>query len=131
MEKYDQWLAEEGINQLTSAENLKPPPHHTIVNWILEAWEEIDPETIKKSFKSSTLNLATDGSEDNLIHCFEEDEPCKARKEILQSQLSILTENHFEIDKSDVAVAAQELFFFVDLDHDEDEDIDIMYLTFV
>ena len=55
------------------------------------------------------MNLATDGSEDNLIHCFKEREPYKAAKEILQSQLLILTEknvNPFETDKSDAAVAA-------------------------
>lgn len=52
MEKTDQLLAEEGINQLTSAATLKSPPHHTIVHWILKAWEEISPDTIKKSFKS-------------------------------------------------------------------------------
>ena len=100
-EKYDQWLVEEGINQLSSAGNLKPPLRSTIVNWILEAWEEVSPKTIKKSYKSSALNLATDGSEDNLNHCFKEGEPCKAREKILQSQLSILTEknvNPFEID---------------------------------
>ena len=37
MEKTDQLLAEEGINQLTSAATLKSPPHHTIVHWILKA----------------------------------------------------------------------------------------------
>ena len=64
-EKYDQWWAGEGINQLTSAGNLKPPPHRTIVSWILEAWEEISPEAIKrkvslakpeKTFKKPTVN---------------------------------------------------------------------------
>ena len=70
--KYFQWLAEEVINQLASAGNLKPPPRCTIVNLILEAWEEITPETIKNSFKSCALNLATDGSENNLTHCFKE-----------------------------------------------------------
>ena len=38
--------------------------------------------------------------------------------------------NPFEIDKSDVVVAAPE-FLTVFLDHDEDEDIDIMELTIV
>ena len=46
-EKYDQWLTEERINQLISAGNLKLSPRRTIVNWILEAWVEISPETIK------------------------------------------------------------------------------------
>ena len=57
-EKYDQWLTEEGINQLISAGNLKLSPRRTIVNWILEAWEGISPEAIKKSYKSCTLDLA-------------------------------------------------------------------------
>ena len=105
---------------------MKPLPHHTIATWFLEAWEEISPETIKKFFKSCALNLAIDGSEDNLIHCFKEGEPCKSGKEILQSQLSTLTKknvNPFEIDKNDAAVATPE-FPIVDSDHDEDEDID-------
>ena len=60
--------------------NLKPTPRRAIFNWILNAWKEISPETIKNSFKSCDLNLATDGSKDNLIPCFKECEPCKAGK---------------------------------------------------
>ena len=59
---------------------------------------------------------------------FKKGEPCKARKKILQSKLSILTEKNvypFENDKSDVVLSASE-FLIVDLDHDEDEDIGIM-----
>ena len=65
----------------------------TVVTWILEAWKEITPEIIKTSFKASSLNLsfkmcalnlATDGSEITLIHCFTKDHPCKAGKEILE-----------------------------------------------
>ena len=63
-DKYFLLLAEEVISQLTSAGNLKPPSRRAIVNLILEAWEEIIPETITSSFKSSTLNLAIDGLED-------------------------------------------------------------------
>ena len=71
-DKYFQWLAEEGINQLTFAGSLKPPPRRTIVNLVLEAWDEISSETIKNSFKSCAFNLATGGSKANLIHCFNE-----------------------------------------------------------
>lgn len=75
------------------------------------------------------MNLTTDGSEDNVIRCFKEGEPCKAGNKILQSQLSILTEkknvNPFEIYKNDVAVAAPK-FLIVDSDHEEDEYIDII-----
>ena len=59
---------------------MKPPSCCTIANWILKVWEEIILETIRMSFKSWSSHLATDGSEDNLIHCFKEDGPCKANK---------------------------------------------------
>ena len=91
------------------------------MNWILEAWEEISPERIKKFFKLCALNLAKDGSENNLIHFFKEGQSCKVGKEILQTQLSILTKtnvNPFEIDKPE--------FLIVDADNNEDESIDIM-----
>ena len=66
----------------------------TFVMLILDAWKEITPEIIKKSFKASSLNLsfkvralnlATDGSEVLLIHCLIKDRPCKAGKEILEN----------------------------------------------
>ena len=74
-EKYNQWLAEQGINQLTSGGN-----YCTMVNWILEAWEEISWKTIKKSFKSCALNLVTDRSEGNLNRFFKERVNCKVGK---------------------------------------------------
>ena len=73
-------------------------------------------ETMKKIIKSRALNLATDGSKDNLIHCFKEDEPCKAIKEILKNQLSILTKknvNPFDIDENDVVVATQKFMIVI------------------
>ena len=73
-------------------------------------------ETMKKIIRSCALNLATDGSKDNLIHCFKEDEPYKAIKEILKNQLSILTKknvNPFDIDENDVVVATRKFMIIV------------------
>ena len=36
--------------------------------------------------------MLTDGSEDDMIHYFKKDQPCKTGKEILAFQLSILSE---------------------------------------
>ena len=36
-EKYDKWVAEEGINQETPSGNLKPQLRRVIVNWVMEA----------------------------------------------------------------------------------------------
>lgn len=70
----------------------------------------------------------TDGSEDDRIHCFKDTQPCKAGKDIIKSQLSILTEvdtDPFQIDENDVVTATPE-FLTVDSDQeDEDEDENI------
>ena len=93
---HDKWLAEEGISQCTAAGNLKPPPRRAIVKWILKAWEQISPETIKTSFKSCELNLEIDGADYEKIHCFIEGQPCHKGKEILESHLSILMEKDID-----------------------------------
>ena len=91
MEKYDKWLAEEGTDQETPAENLKPLLRHFVVNW-MKAWKEITSGVIKKSFKMCAFNLSTNALKDDLIHYFKIDQPCKPVKEILVSQLSKLNE---------------------------------------
>ena len=71
------------------------------------------------------LNLATDGSEDDLIHCIKEKQSYQAGREILKSQLSILGEEDVDpckIEENDVAITGPE-FLMVDSDH-EDEEID-------
>ena len=68
-QEYDKWLAEEAINQPTSAGRLISSPRRTAVNWILEVWKEMIPE----SLSSLALNLAEDDSEDVLIHCFKKE----------------------------------------------------------
>ena len=47
---------------------------------------------IVESFKSCTLNFASDGSEDDLIHCFKPKQPCHAGRQQLKSQLFVLDE---------------------------------------
>ena len=127
---YDKWSVEEGINQCTAAGNLKSPPRRSIVKWILKAWEQISPDTIKTSFKLCALNLATEGAEDEKTHCFKEGQPCHKGKEILEMHLSILTEKdidpflQIDINESDVVEAMPE-FLMIDSDHEDDEDIDI------
>lgn len=50
-ERYDDWLGRDGINQETAAGNLKQPPRRAILQWILEAWDALPIDAIKKSFK--------------------------------------------------------------------------------
>ena len=47
---------------------------------------------IVESFKSCALNIADDGSEDEIIHCFKPKEPCHAGRQQLKLQLPVLDE---------------------------------------
>ena len=64
------------------------------VEWVLTAWSRLSANEIAKSFKSCALNLAVDGSEDSVIHCFKKGQPCEAGSEQLQAQLSALDESN-------------------------------------
>ena len=46
------------------------------MKWILDAWNELPTDVIRKSFTSCALSIPVDGSEDDAIHCFKERQPC-------------------------------------------------------
>ena len=131
-EKYDDWLAAEGIHKETEAGNLKAPPRRSIVKWILDASSALSSEMIKNSFMHCGLNLPADGSLDDRIHCFKGKQPCAQGRELLRSQLSIIDENHldpFQATESDVK-EEYEPCQLLDPDEEGDEDIDIL-LSFI
>jgi hypothetical protein len=47
-----------------------------MLQWVKQAWESLSPELLIKSFKSCALTIATDGSEDDEIHCLKNGQPC-------------------------------------------------------
>ena len=56
---------------------MKPASWRLVIDWILESWNSLDKGTTLKPFKLYSLNLNSDGSEDNIIH-FKDDQPCCA-----------------------------------------------------
>ena len=72
------------------------PSTKRIIEWVLDAWSQLLKENITKSFNCCGLNYANDGTEDDFIHCLKKGQPCKAGRQKLNSQLSIL------VDESDV-----------------------------
>ena len=74
---------------------------------ILESWNRLEKNLLIKSFKSCGLNLKTDGSEEHLIHCFKEGQPCANGLDMLKEQQNLLSNpeylnsNPFEITESD------------------------------
>ena len=71
---------------------MKPPPRSTIANWILDSWNSLSSEKIRKSFKACVLTSVFDGSEGKDIHCFKEQEPCQAGLELLTQQIKLISE---------------------------------------
>ncbi|ROL53945.1 Pogo transposable element with KRAB domain [Anabarilius grahami] len=78
---YDQWMAGDADKEYTAGGNLKAPTRRLLVDWVVAAWDDVD--MIKKSFKVCGLSVKTDGSEDDLILCFREGQPCAAGREAL------------------------------------------------
>ena len=74
---------------------MKPLSRKKIIEWVLDALSQLSKENIIKSFKCCGLDLANDGAEDDFIDCLEKEQPCKAGRQKLNSQLSIL------VDESD------------------------------
>ena len=95
----------------------------------MTAWSRLSADVISKSFKSCALNLAVDGTEDSMIHCFKKGQPCEAGSDQLQVQLSVLDEPNLPkpfivITDSDVE-EADDANLSVAIDPDDDDDIDV------
>ena len=75
------------------------------------------------------LNLKSDGSEDDDIHCFKSGQPCENAAEMLRSQQKMLSEpdfNRFEYGTTDSDNdEAAPAFIIVENSDYDDEDIDI------
>ena len=94
-ERYDEWMAN-GQHTFTAAGNMRAPPRREIVQWIIEAWNDLDKDIIVNSFKCCALTLAVDGSQDELIHCLKPSQPCHsglAQLKAVQQQLQQTLEN--------------------------------------
>ena len=90
-ELYNQWLSE-SVYQFTEGRNIQPPSRKRIIEWILDPWSQLSKVTIN-SLKCCDLNLANGSTEDEFIQ--KKVQPCKAGRQWLNSQLSIL------VDESD------------------------------
>ena len=65
-EAYDEWLFA-GEKSMTPKGNRRPPALPTFLKWIKEAWDQVTPEIIRKSFKKCGISNDLDGSEDNML----------------------------------------------------------------
>ncbi len=73
---YDTWLSEPSCHEYTKGGNMTAPSRRLLCDWVKDCWDAISTETIKNSFLSCAITASTDGSDDDLIHCFKEVQPC-------------------------------------------------------
>ena len=95
-ECYDTWLSEPNCHEYTKGGNMKAPSRGLLCEWVKSSWDEISTEMIKNSFKSCAITTRVDGSEDDVIHCFKENQPCAAGRSLLAQEME-----KFDADNDD------------------------------
>ena len=68
---YNEWMTQE-VKELTAAGRIKRSPYILIAEWVKRAWDDIDIQLIKHSFKCCGISIATDGSEDHLLFDYDQ-----------------------------------------------------------
>ncbi|XP_031733914.1 uncharacterized protein LOC116400282 isoform X1 [Anarrhichthys ocellatus] len=91
---YQRWMDED------TEQNLRPPPCRLLVDWVVSAWDKLDPDLIRKSFKVCGLSVKRDGSEDHLVLCFGDGQPCSAGRDQL-TRVRQQNQNDQEEDQED------------------------------
>ena len=65
-QKWNAWISGDD-HSFTNTGKMRKPELPTICTWIVEAWQELDPEITIQSFKKCTISNALDRSEDNIV----------------------------------------------------------------
>ena len=65
---WSDWMAGSTDHALTRGGRLQKPSIKLWCQWVLKAWNEIDPTIIIKAFKKCCISNALDGSEDSILY---------------------------------------------------------------
>lgn len=111
-ELYRQWM-DTGEKTYTRGGNVRAPSKLQCLEWVKKAWEDIDVDVIKNSFKYCGISVKLDGSEDNVIHCIKDNGVApQAREDIQKETAALLASKDNEDENEDP---------FKDIEEDEDE----------
>ena len=61
-------MAGEADQSFTKGGRLKKPSITIRCQWVVKAWDEMDPAIIIKAFKKCSISIALDGSEDDALY---------------------------------------------------------------
>ena len=114
---------DEGPDTHTKGGNMRRSPLKQIVQWILNAWLDLDKEIILKSFRSCALPIQDDGSEDNKIVCLKPVKPLSSGLERLKVAMAEAAKDLADpFTESDIE---DDPDLVTDSDREEDEDVHI------
>ncbi|RUS13366.1 pogo transposable element with KRAB domain-like protein, partial [Endogone sp. FLAS-F59071] len=72
-----QWMNNNNDKVHTKSGNLKRPSYELVCQWTKTAWEMVNPDLIRHSFKVTGISMKKDGSEDDIIFDYESlQQPC-------------------------------------------------------
>uniref|UniRef100_A0A1I7V491 HTH CENPB-type domain-containing protein n=1 Tax=Caenorhabditis tropicalis TaxID=1561998 RepID=A0A1I7V491_9PELO len=126
-EYYEDWMIH-GEKSYTESRNMRPPSMEIYLKWILDAWRHLPESLIKKSFTGCGLNNASDGSQDDEIHCFKDNGDMPEGLELLKRK----REEGYQSSSSDSVeelsgeISLQEDEEDEERDYDSDDSIDII-----
>lgn len=112
--QYATWRREE---RRTPQGNLQTATRQNVINWVSQAWDEVEEGVLVNSFKACGLTTALDGSEDHLIH----DKLGDAMQAAEREQEDAMQDDVFELlfgDSDD----DESFYGFSDQDSDSNED---------
>lgn len=64
--RWNMWYAS-GTHSFTKGGRMRKPELEEICQWIVDAWQELEPQIIVHSFKKCCISNALDGSEDDIL----------------------------------------------------------------
>ncbi len=115
-----QWMAT-GEKSYTPAGNIRAPSKLLCLQWVIESWNSVSAEVVKKSFISCGISVNMDGSEDQEIHCLKHGEIAAAAKTgIQQATVSLLAPSSAAAD----ILSSQDPFADLDENMEDDEELD-------
>ncbi|EGT57347.1 hypothetical protein CAEBREN_15225 [Caenorhabditis brenneri] len=115
-QKYEDWMLE-GEKSVTKGGNPRPPPMKEYLQWIVEAWEHLPTDLIKRSFIGCGLNNDSTGADDDFIHILREDGEMPRAKELLRKKRE-------EYEEEEIIQMVEEIDVAEDNPDDSDAELD-------
>ena len=110
---WNEWMVS-GDHTFTNAGNMRAASLTTVCEWVVKSWENINTESIQKSFKKCGISNAMNGTEDDFLWLDDEEED--------NIVLDYLPEITPENNPYDDQVSAEEWNLLFDNSNDEDDE---------